>query len=91
VAAGGEGEAQLGADAVGGGDQHRVGEPRGLRVEQCAEPAEPPDDAPARGRRGHRLDQVDQPGAGFDVDACIPVTRPVNDCVVPADDVKSGA
>ena len=52
VLAGVDGELELGADAVGGGDQHRVGVARRLEVEERAEAAEARDDAGARGRRG---------------------------------------
>ena len=40
VPAGVDGDLELGADAVGGGDQDRVLEARGLEVEQRAEAAE---------------------------------------------------
>ena len=38
--AGFDGELELGADAVGGGDQHRVLEAASLEVEQAAEAAD---------------------------------------------------
>ena len=40
VLAGLDGDLQLGADAVIGGDQHRIGEAGGLEVEQAAEAAD---------------------------------------------------
>ena len=43
-----DGELQLGADAVGGGDQDRVGEAGGLQVEQRAEAADAADRAGPR-------------------------------------------
>ncbi len=64
-----DGDFHLGADAVIGGDEDGVGESGGLEVEQPAETADfrvcaaPP-------RRAHqRLDQIDHPRAGVDVDA----------------------
>ena len=46
---------ELGADAIGRGDQNRIAEPRGLQVEQSAEPAERRVRAgPSRGFRGGR-------------------------------------
>ena len=67
----------LGADAIGGGDQNRVLEARGLQVEQAAEAADLGIGARARGGADHRLDEVDQPVAGIDVDAGICVSQPV--------------
>ena len=67
--AGVDGEAELGADAVGGGDEDRVGVAGGLEVEERAEAAEALDDAGARGRRRRRLDPLDERVAGVDVDA----------------------
>ena len=40
VPAGLDRDLDLGADAVGGGDQHRIGEARALEVEQAAEAAD---------------------------------------------------
>jgi hypothetical protein len=61
----------LGADAVGGGDQDRVGEPGRLEVEQRAEAAEIGIRAGAGRRLGLRLDRFDQRGAGIDINARI--------------------
>src|SRR5262249_7489233 len=69
VPAGGDGELELGADAVGGGDQDRVTVARSLGVEEGAEAAEAGGRAAAgRGAR-QRLDRLDQRVAGVDVDA----------------------
>ena len=59
----------LGADAVGRGDQDRVLEAGGLEVEQPAEAADLGVGAGAGGGAHHRLDQIDQAVAGIDVDA----------------------
>ena len=67
----------LGADAVGGGDQDRVLEARGLQVEQPAKPADFRVGAGAGGGANHRLDEVDQAVARIDVDARIRVSQPV--------------
>ena len=59
----------LGADAVGRGDQDRVGKPAALRSNS---PPKPPISASAPGRRGRahqRLDQLHHAVAGIDVDA----------------------
>jgi hypothetical protein len=61
----------LGADAIGGGDQDRVGEAGRLEVEQRAETAEIDLGAGAGGGLGLRLDRFDQRGAGIDVNARI--------------------
>ena len=69
VAAGVDGDLDLGADAVGRRHQHRVLEAAALEVEQ---PAEAPDLGVCAGAGGgahQRLDQVDHPVAGIDVDA----------------------
>ena len=79
VASGLDGELDLGADAVGGGDQHRVGEAGALEVEQPAEAADLGVGAGPRGRAHQRLDQLDHAVAGIDVDAGVRVgeARPV--------------
>ena len=59
----------LGADAVGGGDQHRVLEARALEVEQAAEAADLGIGARPRGRAHQRLDQLHHAVAGVDIDA----------------------
>jgi hypothetical protein len=69
VPAGVDGDFQLGADAVIGRDQNRVGEAGGLEVEQPAETADLAIGArPARGPH-QRLDLLDHQVAGVDVDA----------------------
>ena len=68
---------ELGADAVGAGDQHRILEAGALEVEQPAEAADFGVRAGARGRAHQRLDQVDQPVAGVDIDARVRVGEPV--------------
>ena len=67
----------LGADAVGGGDQHRILEARRLEVEQAAEAADFGIRAGARGGADHRLDEIDQAIAGVDIDARIRVSEAV--------------
>ena len=67
----------LGADAVGGGDQDRVLEAGRLEVEQAAEAADLGVGAGPRGGAHHRLDQIDQPVARVDIDARIGVSEPV--------------
>jgi len=69
VAAGGDGDLELGADAIGGGDQDRVLVARGLEVEERAETAKTGSRARARRRPGERLDCLDQGIASIDVDA----------------------
>ena len=69
VQAGLDGDLQLGADAVGGGDEQRIVVAGGLQVEQGAEAAQRRVRArPARGL-GQRLDRLDQGVARVDVDA----------------------
>jgi hypothetical protein len=62
---------ELGADAVGGGEQQRVAVACRPKIEQAGEAAEPRVRAGSAGRGGERLDRVDQRLAGVDVDACI--------------------
>jgi hypothetical protein len=69
VAPGGDGDLQLGADAVVGGDQQGVAKSRRLEVEETAETAEAGVGPAAGGRAGERLDGLDQGVAGIDVDA----------------------
>ena len=77
VQAGLDRDLDLGADAIGGRDQNRVLEARGLQIEQAAEPADFGVGAGARGGANHRLDQIDQTIAGIDIDARIRVSEPV--------------
>ena len=77
VDAGLDRDLQLGADAVGAGDQDRIGEPRRLQVEQRAEAAEAAHHSwPVRGPR-ERLDRLDQRIGRLDVHAGGPVGQPV--------------
>jgi len=69
---------QLGADAVGGGDQERVLEAGGLRVEEGAETAERGVRPGARRGSGQGRDGFDQGVAGIDVDARILVSPVAN-------------
>ncbi len=59
----------LGTDTVGCCHQNRVLEARSLKVEQAAKTADFGVRACPRGGPDHRLDQVDQPVSGVDVDA----------------------
>ena len=72
-----DGDLQLGADAVGGRDQHRVVEAGGLEVEQPAEAADLGVGARPARRAHQRLDRLDQGVAGVDVDAGLGVGQPV--------------
>ena len=72
-----DGEHQLGADAVGGGDQDRVAEAGRLEVEQRAEAAEAAHRAGPVGGAGERLDALDQRVAGLDVDAGVAIGQAV--------------
>ena len=75
-----DGELELGADAVGRGDQQRVLETRRLQIEQAAEAAEIGVRARTRRRfRGGR-DAIDQRVAGVDVDAGVLVGDTVLPC-----------
>jgi hypothetical protein len=62
---------ELGAHAVGGGQQQRVAVACRAKVEQAGEAADPRVRAGAAGRGGQRLDRIDQRFAGVDVDARI--------------------
>src|SRR6202035_1896634 len=66
---------ELGADPVGGRDQNRIGEPRGLEVEQATKAADLGVGSRAGGGAHQRLDHVDQAIAGVDVDARIRVSE----------------
>src|SRR3546814_670891 len=71
VAPGGDGDLQLGAHAVVGGDQQGIAVARRLEVEEAAEAAEPGVGPAAGGRARQRLDCLDQRVTGIDVDASI--------------------
>ena len=69
----GDGDLELGADAVSGGDQHRIAKPAALRSNSAPKPPRPAA-VPGRARRlGQRLDRLDQGIAGIDVDAGVAV------------------
>ncbi len=72
-----DGDAQLGADAVGGGDQQRVVVACRLQVEQGAETTQAAVRAGAPGGLGQRLDGLDQGGARIDIDAGLGVGKAV--------------
>ena len=68
-----DGDLQLGADAVGGGEEDRILEAGGLGIEHRGEPAQARFSAGTGcGFRG-RLDQIDQAFALVDVDARVAV------------------
>jgi hypothetical protein len=73
VNAGLDGDFQLGADAIRGGDEHGIGKPGGFQVEQRAKAAQPADDAGAGRRLGQRLDRLDQRIPRLDINPGIPV------------------
>ena len=68
VAGGFDRDLDLGADAVGRGDQDRVGEASGLEIEQAAKAADFCASAGARRRAHQRLDQFHHAVAGIDID-----------------------
>ena len=69
MAAAGDGNFELGAHPVGGGNQDRIFEARRLQVEKRAKAAESCVGALARGRFGEWLDRVDKRVARIDIDA----------------------
>ena len=75
VAAGLDGDLDLRADAVIGGHQHRIAEPRRLEVEQTAETADLGVGAGAAGGAHERPDGLDHGVAGVDVDAGLRVSQ----------------
>ena len=77
VLAGGDGDFQLGADPVGGGDQDGIAETRGLQIEQRAEAAEAGRGAAARRAGGQRLDRLNQSRSRIDIDAGIAIAAGV--------------
>jgi hypothetical protein len=68
---------ELGAHAVGGGNQDGVLETRRARVEEPAESTQRRVCAWARGGRGQRFDQVDEAVAGIDIDPRVAVGQAV--------------
>jgi hypothetical protein len=77
VHAGVDGDAQLGADAVGGGDQQRVVVAGGLQVEQGSETAQSGLRAGAAGGLGQGFDRLDQGVAGVDINTGLGVGEAV--------------
>jgi hypothetical protein len=71
----GNGDFQLGADTVIGGDQQRIAETGGLQVEKPAKAAESGVGAAAGRRAGKRFDGLNQGVAGIDIDARILVAQ----------------
>ena len=74
VPAKGEGELELGANAVGGGDEHRLAVARGNLAEP-AEAANAREDFRPRGGAGDRGDAVDKRVAPVDIDPGVPVSQ----------------
>ena len=89
MAAGGDGDLQLGADPVGRGDQQGIAVAELSQVEERAEAAEAGGAAAPRGRPGERLDRLDQRVAGVDVDTGLSVGLAVYG-VLPEDRLYSG-
>jgi hypothetical protein len=79
------GDLELGADAVGRGNEDRVLESGGLQVEQRAEAAEPCIRPAARSGPRQRRDRPDQRRSGVDIDACVLVARPANRFLAPSE------
>jgi len=79
MAAGLDGDFQLGADAVGGADQDRILEPRRLQIEQRAEAAQAGGGTGPRGGPGEWLDGLDQRLAGIDVDTRVAIGQAIGD------------
>src|SRR5262249_41938572 len=69
VPAGFDGDLHLGADAVIGGDQHRITKTRRLEVEKPAETAKLGAGTWSRRRTSQRLDGLDKSVSGIDIDA----------------------
>jgi hypothetical protein len=72
-----DGDFQLGADPVGGGDQQGILVARGARIDERAEAAQGRVGARPRGGARQRRDGLDQGVAGVDVDSGIFVGRMV--------------
>ena len=72
-----DGDHELGADPVIGGDQDRIAIAAGLEVEQTAEAAERRIGAGPRRRARQRLDRLDQRVSGRNIDARIGIGDPV--------------
>jgi hypothetical protein len=76
VAAGFDGDLELGADAVRCGDQDRIGIARLTEIEQGAKSAQSRRRAGPCGGLGERLDGLDQGSAGVDVDSGLTIGLP---------------
>jgi len=68
VPAGRDGDLELGAHAIGRGDEDRIAKAGSLGIEEGAEAAEAGGGAAARRRPRQRLDRLDQRVAGIDID-----------------------
>ncbi len=77
VDAGFDRDLELGADAVGGRDQHWIDEPRRLQIEQGAEATQSTHHTRPVRRPGQRLDRLDQGIGRRDIDAGSAVGQPV--------------
>jgi hypothetical protein len=69
VQAGFDGQFQLRADAIGGGDQQGIAETGGFQVEKCAESAQGRVGPRTCGGTSERLDRFDKGITCIDVDA----------------------
>ncbi|MND63040.1 hypothetical protein D3C80_543400 [compost metagenome] len=72
-----DGDLQLGADAVIGGHQNRIGEACGLQIEQAAEAADFAIRAGTPRRTHRRFDLFDHQVAGVDIHTCITIGKTV--------------
>jgi hypothetical protein len=75
--AGGNGDLELGADAVGGRDQDGIAKARRLEVEQRTEAAEARRRTAARGAGCQGFDRFDERRSRIDIDAGIAITAGV--------------
>src|SRR6185437_13380273 len=75
MTAGFDGNLDLGADAVIGGDENRIFESQRFEVEQPAEAADFGIRSRARSGAHQRLDQLHHPVAGIDIDAGLRVSE----------------
>jgi len=64
---------ELGADAVGGGDQNGIAIASRLEIEERSESAECGVGTGSARCAGEGLDRIDERVTGIDVDACVPV------------------
>jgi hypothetical protein len=78
VVLGVDGDLQLRSDAVGGGDEQRVGKAGGLGIEESAEAAERGVGPAPRGGARQGRDGFDEGVAGIDVDARVLVSPAAN-------------